>query len=229
MCQQLEKCGITFLTVHGRTPQQKIGQPSNNEFLREVKQSISIPLVANGDCNSLDDADEMHRAIGCDGVMAARGILANPTLFSGKYDSTPLECVQEWLNICAATEQQIPFQFFHHHLTFMMEKILRKKQRVTFNSFTRMHQVYDFLSEEVDLRPQPIELPDNIKCAYDETNYRNRIHELKIAEVERAREQYNSENSLGKFFLERAIGDRECSDCDDDDDDFLQTNMFDIT
>lgn len=66
---------MTFLTVHGRTPSQKIAEPSNNDFLREVKQSISVPLIANGDCKSLDDADEMHRLIGCDGVMAARGIL----------------------------------------------------------------------------------------------------------------------------------------------------------
>lgn len=64
LCQQLERCGITFLTIHGRTPSQRIGEPSNNEFLREVKQSISIPMIANGDCKSLMDADEMCRIIG---------------------------------------------------------------------------------------------------------------------------------------------------------------------
>lgn len=227
LCQQLEKCGVTFLTVHGRTPSQKIAEPSNNEFLREIKQSISIPLIANGDCKSKSDADEMHRIIGCDGVMSARGILSNPTLFSGKYDSTPLECVQEWINICAATDQQIVFQFFHHHLTFMMEKLVQKRQRVILNSFTQRQQVYDYLDDRFGLRPQPIDIPDNIECIYDESNYLDRVNELKIkAAAEKARNQYNAENSLGKFFLEKASND--IDDCDCDDGEFLQTNMFDI-
>lgn len=108
---------MTFLTVHGRTPSQKIKEPSNAEFLREIKHSISVPLIANGDCKSLQDANEMHDKIKCDGVMAARAILANPTLFSGEFESTPLECVQEWINLGAAAGDRIVFQNFHHHLT----------------------------------------------------------------------------------------------------------------
>lgn len=222
----MEKCGVTFMTVHGRTPSQKIAEPSNNEFLREVKQSISIPLIANGDCKSLKDADEIYRITQCDGVMAARGILVNPTLYSGKFDSTPLECVQEWLNICHAADQQIVFPVFHHHLTFMMEKLIRRKQRAVFNSFTRRQQVYDYLADELDLRPQPIDIPDNIKCAYDDTNFRNRSNDLKIEEEKLRREQYDTENNLGKFFLEKAKEDLDGSDIDVGE--LLQTNMFDI-
>lgn len=231
MCQQLEKCGVTFLTVHGRTPSQRISEPSNNEFLRQVKQSISIPLIANGDCKSMKDADEMYKVIGCDGVMAARGILANPTLFSGKYETTPIECVQNWLDICTAADDQIVFPFFHHHLTFMMEKILRRRQRATFNSFTRKHQVYDYLAEVLDLRPQSIDVPENIKCVYDETNYRNRINQLRISTNKRNGDDYSSENTLGKFFIEKSNEATEGNDCDDDGDDddvkYFETNMFD--
>lgn len=228
----MERCGITFLTIHGRTPSQRIGEPSNNDFLREVKQSLSIPLIANGDCKSLADADEMHRLIGCDGVMSARGILTNPTLFSGKYDTTPIECVQQWLDICAEADDQIAFSFFHHHLTFMMEKILRRKQRAVFNSFTRRHQVYDYLADVLDLRPRPIDIPPNICANYDESNYRKRITELNIEKAKQTRDEYSSENTPGKFFLEKT---NESSDDNDDDDDkndgvnFFQTNLFDIT
>lgn len=237
MCQQLERCGVTFLTIHGRTPSQKISEASNNEFLREVKQSISIPMIANGDCKSLPNADEMHRIIGCDGVMSARGILSNPTLFSGQYDTTPIECVQNWLNICAEADNQIAFPFFHHHLTFMCEKILRRKQRAIFNSFTRRHEVFDYLADVLDVRPQPIDLPPHILCDYNESNYRTRLADLHIEKSKRTRNEYSSENTPGKFFLEKSNENKNDADCDsdktdDDDEDgvgFFQTNLFDIT
>lgn len=227
----MEKCGVTFITVHGRTPSQPIKQPSDKDLLREVRQSISIPLIANGDCRSLKDADDMYKEIGCDGVMAARSILANPTLFSGKYDSTPIECVQEFLNLGAAAGDQIQFQFFHHHFTFMMEKLIPRKQKALFNDFKRKQQVFDYLDEQFDIRPQPIDVPENIVCTYDETNYRNRVKELKIQEKLR-NSGYSSENSVGKFFMEKAseaANDSDDSDCEESSFGFMQNNMFNET
>lgn len=231
LCRQLEKCGVTFITVHGRTPSQKIGQPSDNDLLREVKQSISIPLIANGDCKSLQDADEMFNTIECDGIMSARGILANPTLFTGKYRNTPIECVQEWLNLGTAAGNQIQFSFFHHHFTFMMEKLLPRKHKAMFNSFKRTQQVFDYLANEFDIRPQPIHVPDNIVCTYDETNYRERIKILKIENAIK-NNQYSSDTSLGKFFLEKASetsnakSDDDSDYCDESTYGFMQTNLF---
>lgn len=67
MCRQLEACGITFITVHGRTPAQKTNIPVNQEALKEIKSSLGIPVVANGDIFSLQDADAMHCKTNCDG------------------------------------------------------------------------------------------------------------------------------------------------------------------
>lgn len=217
---------MTFLTVHGRTPQQKIAEPSNHELLREVKQSLSVPMIANGDCKTLEDAEEMYKIIGCDGVMAARSILANPTLFCGKYESTPIECVQDWLDISAGTDKPMAFQFWHHHLTFMMEKLVRRKQRVVLNSFTRRHNVEEFLEENFNLRAKPMDLPPNIECVYDETNFRDRLRQLKIGAAQRARNEYSAVNTPGKFFLEKVDDDLDASD-DCDAADIFQTNMFD--
>lgn len=160
--------------------------------------------------------------------MAARGILSNPTMFSGIYDTTPIECVQRWLDICAVADDQISFPFFHHHLTFMMEKILRRKQRAIFNSFTRRHEVYTYLDDTLNLRPQLIDIPPNIYVNYDESNYRRRMIELNIEKSKRTRNEYNYDTP-GKFFLEKS--NENIDNCDDESDgaNFFQTNLFDIT
>lgn len=221
LCRQLEKCGVTFLTVHGRTPTQKIQEPSNSDFLREIKQSLSIPLIANGDCKSLEDADNLFEKIQCDGVMSARGILANPTLFSGRFESTPLECVQKWMNIGVAADDNLTFQCFHHHFTFMMEKYMRRRDRALFNGFTRREQVLQYMDERHGIRPEPIDVVDNWDCTYDESKYRQRMKDIDLLE-RKAVSDYNADNSRGKFFQSKMDGGSDGggdSDGTDDDDD----------
>lgn len=228
LCRQLEKCGVTFLTVHGRTPTQKIKEPSNIDYLREIKQSLSIPLIANGDCKSLDDADHLYDKIGCDGVMAARGILANPTLFSGQFSSTPLECVQNWMNIGTAADNNITFQCFHHHFTFMMEKYMRKRDRALFNDFTRKEQVLQYMEERHDIRPEPIPIVDNWECSYDEAKYRQRIKEINMLEKLSRITDYNAANSRGKFFQSKMDGGSDGDDSleSDIDSDIINTGSL---
>ncbi|XP_069693410.1 tRNA-dihydrouridine(20a/20b) synthase [NAD(P)+]-like isoform X2 [Periplaneta americana] len=143
LCRTLESAGVSFLTVHARTPVQK-HQPINEEALCEIKRSIGVPMIANGDVKSLVGAEELHQKTGCDGVMAARGILANPAFFAG-HPVTPLCCVQDWVTISTATGT--PFQCFHHHLVFMLEKILPKPKRLIFNVLKKREHVLSFLEE----------------------------------------------------------------------------------
>lgn len=76
--------------------------------------------------------------------MAARGILTNPALFAG-HSVTPLACVQDWVTISTATAT--PFQCFHHHLVFMLEKVLPKPERLVFNIIKTKELVLDFLAD----------------------------------------------------------------------------------
>lgn len=75
--------------------------------------------------------------------MAARGILTNPALFAG-HCITPFACVQDWVTISTATT---PFQCFHHHLVFMLEKVLPKSERLVFNVMKTKELVLDFLTD----------------------------------------------------------------------------------
>lgn len=213
LVRRMEKCGVTFLTVHGRTPMQRTKEPSNKDFLREVKQSMSIPLVANGDCKSLDDANEMFEKINCNGVMAARGILSNPTLFSGLYPSTPVKCVQDWTNLAHEAGDRITFQCFHHHLTFMMEKLVKRRDRAIFNTFSKKEQVYDFLNEKLNVVPENTVNSgwSHVPCEYDDTKYKQRVQ----IQVDEEAKRYNSDSTFGKFFLSQLDDD---SDGDGDTD-----------
>ena len=73
-----EDSGIRMLTVHGRTRQQFYTGTANWDFIAEVKNAVQIPVIANGDILTEDDAAEALRRSGADGVMIGRGCYGRP-------------------------------------------------------------------------------------------------------------------------------------------------------
>ncbi|CAH2233970.1 jg20051 [Pararge aegeria aegeria] len=171
MCQQLEKCGIDFMTIHGRTPAQKSGEVIDVETLKEICEVITIPVIANGGIKTLYDADQLHGILQCSGIMAASGILNNPALFSG-YNKTPLSCIKQWMDLKNKCDEKITFQCYHHHLVFMLEKILTKKQKQEFNYLSTFECVDNFLHKHIlnDFQYLPLYNPlidDFVSCDFD--------------------------------------------------------------
>lgn len=82
VAQALEDAGAAAIAVHGRTRMQMYAPGVDREAIARVKDAVKIPVIANGDIYSAEDALSMLRDTGCDGIMIARGALGNPWIFS---------------------------------------------------------------------------------------------------------------------------------------------------
>lgn len=74
----VEQAGAKAVSVHGRTREQLYTGKADWNYIRQVKENVSIPVIGNGDVSSPEDAKRMLDQTGCDGVMIGRGALGNP-------------------------------------------------------------------------------------------------------------------------------------------------------
>lgn len=168
LCQKAESAGVSWITVHGRTSEER-HQPVHYDAIKMIKDSVSVPVIANGDIKYLRDVQSTYQLTGVDGklvefitiicrsvitslfcflflqgVMAARGLLANPAMFAG-FEDTPLKCIWDWVDI--SIEQGTPFTCFHRHLIYMMERVSSQPERKIFNSLSSTSAVIDYLQK----------------------------------------------------------------------------------
>ena len=80
IAKRCEDAGVKMITVHGRTRMQFYEGKADWDAIRAVREAISLPLVANGDVASSDDAEEILRRSGADAVMVGRASQGQPWL-----------------------------------------------------------------------------------------------------------------------------------------------------
>lgn len=81
IADMIEKEGASFITVHGRTAPQGYYGKANWNIIKEVKQSVSIPVYGNGDVTGPLSCEKMMKETGCDSVMIGRVARGNPFIF----------------------------------------------------------------------------------------------------------------------------------------------------
>lgn len=80
LAKRLESVGVSALAIHGRTRKQMYEGKANWQYIKDVKDAVSIPVMGNGDIHSAEDAQRMMIETGCDAVMIGRGVLGDPWL-----------------------------------------------------------------------------------------------------------------------------------------------------
>ncbi|WP_243388431.1 tRNA dihydrouridine synthase DusB [Bacillus kexueae] len=104
--QAIERAGGQAVALHGRTRVQMYEGVANWDIIKEVKQSVSIPVIGNGDVKTPQDAKRMLDETGVDGVMIGRAALGNPWMIyrtvkyleSGELIGEP--SVREKMDVC---------------------------------------------------------------------------------------------------------------------------------
>lgn len=80
----VEDNGGQLLAVHGRTKEQRYRGQADWDAIAEIKQSLTIPVIGNGDIRRVEDIQRMKDHTGVDGVMIGRAAIDNPWIFAGQ-------------------------------------------------------------------------------------------------------------------------------------------------
>lgn len=80
LAKRVEAVGVQMVSIHGRTREQFYSGSADRAWIKKVKEAVQIPVIANGDIFSPQEAKKVLEETGCDGVMVGRGSLGNPWL-----------------------------------------------------------------------------------------------------------------------------------------------------
>ena len=146
-----EKYGVSAITVHGRTKSQGYTGKADLDIIRKVKESVSIPVIGNGDVVDINSACEMFEKTNVDGIMIGRGAFGNPWIF--KSIATGIEyvpslderkqCVLEHLKLSLMRDgEKVAVPTFRKHVAWYLKGLRNNTAvRAAINKMTSAENV----------------------------------------------------------------------------------------
>lgn len=147
--RMLEKAGCTFLGVHARTRDQRgcKSGAADWSYIKAVKEGVSIPVIANGNVQSLADANQCLAFTGADAVMTAEGNLYNPSLF---LDTHPPAWVIAKRYLHYVREYPIPAGMAKSHLFKLFHRCIAMEENVDLRSKLGQSTTLEQLDETIE-------------------------------------------------------------------------------
>ena len=156
-----EEAGASAVTVHGRFREQYYSGASDREIIKKVRDAISIPVVANGDITTPEEAEKIMEYTGCDYIMIGRAALGNPYIFkqisdyfsSGSYEYCDsaflMQTMLKQISLACEYKGEIPaIKEARKHILWYLKGM--RNAKALRNEATRVNtlkDVYDFVEK----------------------------------------------------------------------------------
>ncbi|OWA54768.1 tRNA-dihydrouridine(20a/20b) synthase [NAD(P)+]-like [Hypsibius exemplaris] len=142
LCQKVEAAGVSWIAVHGRKSNALVlrDHPVNYEAIKLIKDSVAVPVVANGDAFTQADVLRIAEDTGTDGIMVARGLLRNPTMFTGT-EKTSFAVMREWIAMFEGETDYLAWSECHHHLLRMLQPYIAKEELGEFSALEKRKEL----------------------------------------------------------------------------------------
>lgn len=156
-----EEVGISAITIHGRTRSEFYSGKADWEIIKEIKQSVNIPVIGNGDVVDEETAYQMFEQTGVDGIMIGRGAFGKPWIFrnikhflkTGEKLPQPtneekLEIIKQHIELAVEEKGDIAVKELRKHIAWYTKNLKNSSEfRNSINAIEDKRELIDKLEE----------------------------------------------------------------------------------